>query len=139
MTRQEFQTRIIAQNAVMFKTAFALTRNEDEACDLVQDTMVRLWNSRDILDDIENPSAYCITAVKRRFFDSIRANRPTQELTDVAEEASERTDLYRTPVIAGAGEENHRDSSFGTEDRHGIKFFRRMLQRGDCGNHRVLQ
>lgn len=29
----------------------------------------------------------------RRFFDSIRANRPTQELTDVAEEASERTDL----------------------------------------------
>lgn len=93
MTRQEFQTRIIPLHSAMYRAAYALTGNKDEACDLVQDTMVRLWNNRDNLDEVINPSGYCVMAIKRRYIDHIRSRHDTEALTDLVEESTERADI----------------------------------------------
>ncbi len=56
-----------------------LLRDEDEAADCVQDALIRLWESRSRLAEIEKPEAYCLTAVKRQALDAIRRRGRMQE------------------------------------------------------------
>lgn len=83
MTREEFQNRVVVHHPSMYRVAVALTRDADEAADLVQETMVRLWVSRDRLDDVENMAGYCLGALRNRFVDTVRSHRTTASLSAV--------------------------------------------------------
>ena len=63
----------------MYECAMMLLRDEDEAADCVQDALIRLWESRSRLAEIEKPEAYCLTAVKRQALDAIRRRGRMQE------------------------------------------------------------
>ena len=63
----------------MYACAMMLLRDEDEAADCVQDALIRLWESRSRLAEIEKPEAYCLTAVKRQALDAIRRRGRMQE------------------------------------------------------------
>lgn len=63
----------------MYACAMMLLRDEDEAADCVQDALIRLWESRSRLTEIEKPEAYCLTAVKRQALDAIRRRGRMQE------------------------------------------------------------
>ena len=63
----------------MYACAMMLLRDEDEAADCVQDALIRLWESRSRLAEIEKPEAYCLTAVKRQALDAIRRHGRMQE------------------------------------------------------------
>ena len=45
----------------------------------MQDALIRLWESRSRLAEIEKPEAYCLTAVKRQALDAIRRRGRMQE------------------------------------------------------------
>lgn len=66
MTHERFKTTILTHQADMYRLAFKVTHNSDDASDMVQDTFVNLWNRRDELDGIANTHAYCMTAVRNR-------------------------------------------------------------------------
>ena len=63
----------------MYACAMMLLRDEDEAADWVQEALIRLWESRSRLAEIEKPEAYCLTAVKRQALDAIRRRGRMQE------------------------------------------------------------
>lgn len=52
--------------------AYYILESGQDAEDALQDLYVRLWNSRDTLDSILNPKAYCMTMMKNECIDRIR-------------------------------------------------------------------
>jgi RNA polymerase sigma-70 factor (ECF subfamily) len=56
----------------MYKIAFGILRDSNDAQDAVQEAVARLWENRDELDEVENHKAFCITTVKFRCIDILR-------------------------------------------------------------------
>ncbi len=86
MNATEFKQQLLPLNASLYRMAFKLMGNEDDAKDVVQDAYLKLWNTRDKIANVDNPLAYCLTVVKNMCFDRHRAasisiiDKPPEEL-----------------------------------------------------------
>ncbi|MBR5117048.1 MAG: sigma-70 family RNA polymerase sigma factor [Muribaculaceae bacterium] len=86
MNADEFKQRFLPLNAKLYKVAYLLLGNEDDAKDAVQDAYMKMWNRRDSLADIDNSQAYCVTLVRNLCLDRHRAasidivDKPPEEL-----------------------------------------------------------
>jgi RNA polymerase sigma-70 factor (ECF subfamily) len=58
----------------MFRLAYCFLRDVDEAKDVVQDALVKIWEKRDLLSDIENVEAWCIRIAKNTVLDRLKYN-----------------------------------------------------------------
>ncbi len=76
MTAAEFKQRFLPYSKKLYRLAFRIMGNEQDAEDMVQDTFLKLWKKRDELPELENVEAYCTTLLKNTCFDAIRARRP---------------------------------------------------------------
>ena len=72
MTRNVFAELYLPLDATLYKVAYYLLESREEAEDTVQDLYVRLWNSLDSLDGVENPKAYCVTVIRNMCLDKLR-------------------------------------------------------------------
>lgn len=79
MTERQFNILTGPLHRKMYACAMMLLRDEDEAADCVQDALIRLWESRRRLTEIEKPEAYCLTAVKRQALDIMRRRGRMQD------------------------------------------------------------
>lgn len=75
MDTETFRIRVVPLYRRLYATAVAITHDSDDAADIVQDVMVKLWNARDKLDNIKSIEAYSLIMVKNASFDSISAGR----------------------------------------------------------------
>ncbi len=64
MTEKRFNDEILPLHADMFRVAAAILGNRDEAQDVVQDMMVKIWANRHKLDKVGSFKAYCYTMVR---------------------------------------------------------------------------
>lgn len=65
------------------KFAVSLTRNQDAAGDLVQETIMKLLSRADALEDIQNMEAYMMQVMKRLHVDTIRRGYRLDTSVDV--------------------------------------------------------
>lgn len=91
----------------LFRLAMRITQNAQDAEDVVQETMLKLWNQRDRWGEIDSIEAWAFTLAKNMALDSLRNNskRQTEELTfdiPAAEtdrfSARERVELVRKMI-----------------------------------------
>lgn len=75
MTAQEFKGIVMSCQAIMYRIALRITGNHDDACDALQETLVRLWNHRDQLEAADDRGAYCTGALKRQCITLIRSRK----------------------------------------------------------------
>lgn len=86
MNATEFKQKFLPLNATLYRTAFLLMGNEDDAKDVVQDTFLKLWNMRDSITRLDNPRAFCTTIIRNMCIDRMRAaslkivDKPPEEL-----------------------------------------------------------
>lgn len=73
MTRQEFNSTWLPLGSALYRVAFYILEDDADARDAVQDTFVRLWNSRDTLSSINNPQAYAVRILRNLCLDRVRA------------------------------------------------------------------
>ncbi|MDE7370126.1 MAG: RNA polymerase sigma factor [Muribaculaceae bacterium] len=59
----------------LYRVAFRLTGNREDAEDVVQETYLKIWNNRDHLCQLDNPAAFCMTTLKNMFIDFLRRKR----------------------------------------------------------------
>ena len=73
----------------LFRLALRITLDRAEAEDVVQDTMIRVWNKRDEWQQFESVEAYCLIVAKNLAIDrSQKKDAQNVELTpEMAEEA----------------------------------------------------
>ncbi|HCR55296.1 MAG TPA: RNA polymerase sigma factor, partial [Cytophagales bacterium] len=74
----------------LFRFAFRLLGNTEEAEDVVQDVLIKVWNGRASMDQINNWEAWCMRLTKNLSLDRIRAqHRKATDSMDVGFEVKQ--------------------------------------------------
>ena len=101
MDANDFKRKFLPYHSKLYRVAFRIMGNEQDAEDMVQETYLKLWKKREELPpDIGNMEAYCVTLTKNVCYDAIRAshieedNRQPEELSIIQE-----SDLFREIAI----------------------------------------
>ena len=72
MTSRKFNTEYLPLAPLLYRIAFHILEQQDEAEDAVQETFLKLWEMGNRLDDIESAKAYSIRILKNECLDRLR-------------------------------------------------------------------
>lgn len=80
-----FQKDILPLKDKLFRMALRITMHREEAEDVVQEVMIKMWNQRERLTEIESVEAYAMTLCHNQAIDSQRKMSRRMLLTDAPE------------------------------------------------------
>ena len=63
----------------IYRVAFRLMGNVQDAEDMVQEAYLKLWKKHDELPEVASIEAYCVTLIKNLCYDSLRSCRPDED------------------------------------------------------------
>ena len=86
MTAIEFNTRIVQEKSSLKNFALSLTRNSDDASDLLQDTYMKAITYREKFEDSTNLKAWLFTIMKNTFINAYRRNVKSKSLISKGDE-----------------------------------------------------
>ncbi|MBQ8064105.1 MAG: RNA polymerase sigma factor [Prevotella sp.] len=72
MNKISFQTDVLPLKNELFRLALRITQNSAEAEDVVQETMMKVWNRREQWSQIESIEAFCLTICRNLSLDKMR-------------------------------------------------------------------
>ncbi len=72
MKKISFQADVLPLKNKLFRLALRITLNRAEAEDVVQETMMKVWNRRDSWDSIDSIEAFCLTTCRNLSLDKVR-------------------------------------------------------------------
>ena len=75
MTAGEFKEAYFSLHPKLYRVAFTILKNVEDAEDIIQEAYCKLWDSREKLAYIINPEAYCVTLVKHLCMDILRSSK----------------------------------------------------------------
>ena len=67
-----FQADVLPLKNILFRLALRITQNRADAEDVVQETMMKVWNRRGEWQQIENMEAFCLTVCRNVSLDKLR-------------------------------------------------------------------
>ena len=79
MNKETFKQTYLPLSASMYRTAYRILGNPEDAEDMVQEAYMKLWKQRDTLDGILDARAYAVTSVKNLCLDTIRKRHLSYE------------------------------------------------------------
>lgn len=95
MQKIDFRKDILPLKDKLFRLALRITFDRAEAEDIVQETMIRVWNKRDEWDELGSVEAYCLTVARNLAIDrSEKKDSQTVELTIEAEQTPDASSPY---------------------------------------------
>ncbi|MDH5511399.1 MAG: RNA polymerase sigma factor, partial [Nitrospinota bacterium] len=71
---RKFRRLIEPHVSILYSAAFRLTGTQDEAEDLLQETLLRAYKSLDLLVDERNPAGWAYTILKNTFLNRSKKN-----------------------------------------------------------------
>lgn len=77
-----FQSDILPLKNQLYRLALRITLNSAEAEDIVQETLIKIWNKRDSWAEIENIEAFCFTVCRNLALDSLKKQSNRNESLD---------------------------------------------------------
>jgi RNA polymerase sigma-70 factor, ECF subfamily len=80
MESAQFKKQILGMSDKLFRLAKSMLRDDDAAKDAVQDLNMKLWEKRDVLDEVLNVSAFTMQSMRNRCLDIIRQTHIPDEL-----------------------------------------------------------
>jgi RNA polymerase sigma-70 factor (ECF subfamily) len=75
MELQHFKSTILPIKDRLYRIAFNMVRSVEEAEDILQDAMVKLWNNRENWSEYRNMEAYAITVTKNLCLDKLKSKK----------------------------------------------------------------
>ncbi|MBR5061500.1 MAG: RNA polymerase sigma factor [Prevotella sp.] len=72
MDAREFKQHFLPHHKLLYRVAYQLTGNAQDAEDLLQDMYLKLWQKRDNLPDKAKKEAYLVTMIRRLYIDQRR-------------------------------------------------------------------
>ena len=92
MKKINFRNDILPLKNELYRLALRITLNPAEAEDVVQETMIKIWNRRDQWDEIESIEAFSLTICRNLAVDKMRKiEGQNQSLDEVANDAPDRS------------------------------------------------
>ena len=96
MKRVSFRNDILPLKNILFRVALRITLNREEAEDVVQDTLIKVWNRRDELEEIESLEAYSIKICRNLSLD--RNKRHENQNCTLSDKENDSPDSAFTPA-----------------------------------------
>lgn len=83
MKKYNFRNDILPLKNELYRLALRITLNKAEAEDVVQETMIKVWNKRETWDEIESIEAFCFTICRNLALDkNKKMSNKSQSLDD---------------------------------------------------------
>ena len=76
MTEKEFEHTIMPLAENVYSYAVNMLGNPDDAADITQDVMLRLWETRRKLQDMDSPKAWALRMTRNLCLDHLKRRRP---------------------------------------------------------------
>ncbi|HAA13418.1 MAG TPA: RNA polymerase sigma factor [Cytophagales bacterium] len=73
--QQDFETRFIPVRNKMYRFALRLLGEEQEAEDVVQDVLLKIWKQRHRFEEISNAEAWCMQLTRNLSLDRLKSPR----------------------------------------------------------------
>lgn len=90
MENISFRTTVLPLSDRLFRLALRITMNRAEAEDVVQDTLLKVWEHRDEWEQIKSLEAFAIATCRNRALDIVkRVGRKTENLDEMAHFSSQ--------------------------------------------------
>ena len=80
MTAGDFKQVYFSLHPRLYRIAFTILRNAEDAEDIIQEAYCKLWDSRDKLTDIQKPDSYCVILVKNLCMDFLRSSKKVMNI-----------------------------------------------------------
>ena len=90
MKEISFQNDVLPLKNKLFRLALRITLNREEAEDVVQDTLIKVWNARDRWQELESFEAYSLTIARNLSLDRIK--KMENQNDSLEEQNTERLD-----------------------------------------------
>jgi len=74
MNLEDFENRVLPTKNKLYRFAFRLLGSSEEAKDVVQEAMIKVWNGRD-LGEVQNMEAWCMRITKNISLDKLRSRQ----------------------------------------------------------------
>ena len=95
MKEISFQNDVLPLKNKLFRLALRITLNREEAEDIVQDTLIKVWNSRERWQQLDSIEAYSLTIARNLSLD--RTKKMDNNNGSLDEEKIERPDNASNP------------------------------------------
>jgi RNA polymerase sigma-70 factor (ECF subfamily) len=100
MTIENFKEDILPLKHPIYRFAFFMLKNEDDAEDICQEVLIKIWEKRDRLLEIENLRAWAITITRNKCLDHIKARKGKQFSWDDGYDAPTNETPYQVLSIS---------------------------------------
>lgn len=100
MSQTSFQQQLVDLRHQLFYFALSLTRDRDDAYDLIQESMLRALTYSDKFRENTDFKAWVFTIMKNTFINGHRRNKRTTRVMDHVERVRERVRMVETPATA---------------------------------------
>lgn len=90
MKKISFQNDVLPLKNKLFRLALRITLNREEAEDVVQDTMIKVWNARERWQELDSIEAYSLTIARNLSLDRIK--KMDNQNDSLEEQTTERLD-----------------------------------------------
>ena len=90
MKEISFQNDVLSLKNKLFRLALRITLNREEAEDVVQDTLIKVWNARDRWQELDSIEAYSLTIARNLSLDRIK--KMENQNDSLEEQNTERLD-----------------------------------------------
>ena len=95
MREISFRNDVLPLKDKLFRLALRITLNREEAEDIVQDTLIKVWNSRDRWQQLDSIEAYSLTVARNLSLDRIK--KMENQNGSLEDEKTERLDATSNP------------------------------------------
>ena len=93
MKELSFRTDVLPLKDELFRLALRITLDRADAEDVVQETMLKVWNRRDTWSELESMEAFCLTVCRNVALDKRKqAEQQNASLDEVREQGYEQAD-----------------------------------------------
>lgn len=102
MSTIEFNQQLLSLRQQLYYFALSLTRDRDNAQDLLQESILRALSNRDKFADNTNFKAWICTIMRNTFINDHRRGKRTSAIMDRVERAQEQVRRVETPATTEA-------------------------------------
>ena len=70
-----FLSQVVPVRQKLYRFAYRLLENEEDAMDVTQDTLMKVWQQQERMSDLQNMEAWCMRIVRNLALDKLKARR----------------------------------------------------------------
>ena len=99
MEKISFRNNVLPLKNILYRLALRITQSEEDAKDIVQDTLLKVWDKKDEWNEIESIEAFSLTICRNLALDRIKkqdANNESLENTVIQDISRELSPLEET-------------------------------------------